>query len=81
MAHSFADYHIPSNADVFDLEVIFVKELDTEVSPIGTKGLGEIGLIAVAPAIANAVFHATGYRVRELPITIDRLLPGLPLRD
>jgi xanthine dehydrogenase YagR molybdenum-binding subunit len=79
MAHSFADYHIPSNADVFDLEVIFVKELDTEVSPIGTKGLGEIGSVAVAPAIANAVFHATGYRVRELPITIDRLLPGLPL--
>jgi xanthine dehydrogenase YagR molybdenum-binding subunit len=81
MAHSFADYHIPSNADVFDLEVIFVKELDTEVSPIGTKGLGEIGSVAVAPAIANAVFHATGYRVRELPITIDRLLPGLPLRE
>lgn len=81
MAHSFADYHIPSNADVFDLEVIFVKELDTEVSPIGTKGLGEIGSVAVTPAIANAVFHATGYRVRELPITIDRLLPGLPLRE
>jgi xanthine dehydrogenase YagR molybdenum-binding subunit len=51
------------------------------VSPIGTKGLGEIGSVAVAPAIANAVFHATGYRVRELPITIDRLLPGLPLRE
>ncbi|AXC15624.1 Periplasmic aromatic aldehyde oxidoreductase, molybdenum binding subunit YagR [Acidisarcina polymorpha] len=78
MAHSFADYHIPSNADIFDLDVIFVDEKDEEVSPIGAKGLGEIGSVAVAPAIANAVFHATGHRVRELPITIDRLLPGLP---
>jgi xanthine dehydrogenase YagR molybdenum-binding subunit len=78
MAHSFGDYHIPSNADVFDLDVIFVEEKDEEVSPIGVKGLGEIGSIAVAPAIANAVFHATAYRARELPITIDRLLAGLP---
>jgi xanthine dehydrogenase YagR molybdenum-binding subunit len=73
MAHSFADYHIPSNADVYDIEVLFVEETDDKVSPIGVKGLGEIGSVAVAPAIANAIFHATGQRMRDLPITIDRL--------
>lgn len=77
MAHGFADYHIPANADIFDLDVLFVDEVDHEVGQIGVKGLGEIGGVAVAPAIANAVFHATGVRVRDLPITIDRLLPGL----
>jgi xanthine dehydrogenase YagR molybdenum-binding subunit len=73
MAHSFADYHIPSNADVYDIEVLFVEETDDKVSPIGVKGVGEIGSVAVAPAIANAIFHATGQRMRDLPITIDRL--------
>lgn len=73
MAHNFADYHIPSNADVYDIEVLFVEETDDKVSPIGVKGLGEIGSVAVAPAIANAIFHATGQRMRDLPITIDRL--------
>lgn len=74
MAHSLADYHIPSNADVYDIEVLFVEEADDKVSPIGVKGVGEIGSVAVAPAIANAIFHATGQRIRDLPITIDRLV-------
>jgi xanthine dehydrogenase YagR molybdenum-binding subunit len=73
MAHSFGDYHIPSNADVYDIDVVFVDETDTQVSPLGVKGVGEIGVVAVAPAIANAIFHATGERMRDLPITIDRL--------
>lgn len=80
MAHSLAEYHFPSNADVFDLDVIFVHEDDPHVSPIGVKGLGEIGSIAVAPAIANAVYHATGQRVRSLPITIEKIMPNLPRR-
>jgi CO/xanthine dehydrogenase Mo-binding subunit len=61
------------NADVPELEVIFVGEPD-RFNPIGVKGVGEVGLVGMAAAIANAVFHATGLRIRALPITIDRLL-------
>ncbi|MET0403521.1 MAG: xanthine dehydrogenase family protein molybdopterin-binding subunit, partial [Cystobacter sp.] len=74
MNHSLAEYHVPVNADVNDLEVIFVDEDDTVVNPLGAKGLGEIGIVGVAAAIANAIFHATGKRVRDLPITLDKLL-------
>jgi hypothetical protein len=55
------------------IDVIFVDEND-RLNPLGAKGLGEIGIVGVAPAIANAVFHATGVRVREIPITLDKLL-------
>jgi xanthine dehydrogenase YagR molybdenum-binding subunit len=78
MNHNLADYHVPVNADVHDLDVIFVEERDDIVNPLGAKGLGEIGLVGTAAAIANAVFHATGRRVRDLPITPDRLLATLP---
>jgi xanthine dehydrogenase YagR molybdenum-binding subunit len=74
MNHSLADYHVPVNADVHDIEVIFVEEEDKVVNPLGAKGLGEIGIVGVAAAIANAVYHATGKRVRDLPITPDKLL-------
>ena len=74
MNHNFAEYHVPVNADVHDIEVIFVKEKDDIVNPIGAKGLGEIGLVGVAAAIGNAVFNATGRRVRSLPITLDKLI-------
>lgn len=74
MNHNFAEYHVPVNADVHAIEVHFVEEHDTIVNPLGAKGLGEIGLVGVAAAIANAVFHATGRRVRDLPITLDKLL-------
>ena len=74
MNHSLADYHIPVNADVPQIEVTFVKEHDEVVSPIGVKGLGEIGIVGTAAAIANAIYHATGKRMRHLPITIDKLL-------
>ncbi|HEY4307583.1 MAG TPA: xanthine dehydrogenase family protein molybdopterin-binding subunit [Gemmatimonadaceae bacterium] len=72
--HNLADYHVPSNADVYDIDVIFVDERDEKVSPLGVKGVGEIGIVGVAPAIANAIYHATGRRIRELPITPDKLL-------
>lgn len=71
--HNLAEYHVPVNADVRDIEVIFVEEHDEVVNPLGVKGLGELGLVGVAAAIANAVFHATGKRVRELPITLDKV--------
>lgn len=74
MTRNLADYHVPVHADVQDIEVIFVPEHDEIVNPLGAKGLGEIGIVGVAAAIANAIFHATGKRVRELPITLDKLL-------
>jgi xanthine dehydrogenase YagR molybdenum-binding subunit len=72
--HDLAEYHVPVNADVHDVDVLFVDEDDATVSPLGAKGLGEIGVIGVAAAVANAVFHATGRRARGLPITLDKLL-------
>jgi xanthine dehydrogenase YagR molybdenum-binding subunit len=70
---NIADYHVPVNADVHDIKVIFVDEPDDTINPLGIKGLGEIGIVGVAAAIANAVYHATGKRVRDLPITLDKL--------
>jgi xanthine dehydrogenase YagR molybdenum-binding subunit len=70
---TFGDYLVPVNADVPDIEVIFVGEPDP-LTPIGTKGVGEIGLPGIGAAIANAIYHATGRRIRSLPITIDKLL-------
>lgn len=69
-----ADYHVPVNADVQALDALFVAGSDPILNALGTKGVGELGLCGVAPAIANAVWHATGRRVRELPITLDKLL-------
>jgi xanthine dehydrogenase YagR molybdenum-binding subunit len=74
MNHSLAEYHIPVNADVPDIDVIFVEERDDVVNPLGAKGLAEIGIVGVAAAIANAVFHATGVRIRTLPIRLEMLL-------
>jgi xanthine dehydrogenase YagR molybdenum-binding subunit len=73
MNANIAEYHVPVNADVRDIQVIFVDEPDDIVNPLGIKGLGEIGIVGVAAAIANAIYHATGKRVRDLPITLDKL--------
>jgi xanthine dehydrogenase YagR molybdenum-binding subunit len=73
MNADIAEYHVPSNADVQDIEVIFVDEPDAIINPLGVKGVGEIGIVGVAAAVANAVYHATGKRVRDLPITLDKL--------
>jgi CO/xanthine dehydrogenase Mo-binding subunit len=70
---TFGDYLVAVNADVPDLDVVFVGERDPD-NPIGVKGIGEVGLVGIAAAIANAVYHATGRRIRSLPITIDQLL-------
>ena len=74
MNHNFAEYHVPAHADIENIEVIFANEHDEKVSPLGVKGLGEIGIVGTAAAVANAIFHATGKRVRAFPITIDKLL-------
>ncbi len=73
MNANIAEYHVPVNADVHDIKVIFVDEPDDTINPLGIKGVGEIGIVGVAAAIANAVYHATGKRVRDLPITLDKL--------
>ncbi len=74
MNHNLAEYHVPAHADIHDIDVIFVEEDDDKASPIGVKGLGEIGIVGVAAAVSNAIFHATGKRIRDLPITIDKIL-------
>jgi len=74
MNANIAEYHVPVNADVHDIKVIFVDEPDDIINPLGIKGVGEIGIVGVAAAVANAVHHATGKRVRDLPITLDKLL-------
>ena len=74
VTRDLADYHVPVDADVRSIEVIMVDEVDEHVNEIGAKGIGEIGITGAAAAIANAIFHATGKRVRDLPITLDKLL-------
>ena len=71
---NYSGYLVPTNADIPELEVLFVGDFDEEASPLGVKGLGELTAVSVAPAIANAVYHATGKRVRDLPITLEKLL-------
>ncbi|WP_067452688.1 xanthine dehydrogenase family protein molybdopterin-binding subunit [Actinomadura macra] len=77
LTRDLAQYHVPACADVRDIEAVWVEESDPHLNPMGTKGIGEIGIVGAAAAIANAVYHATGVRVRDLPITPSRLLPEL----
>ena len=76
--HDFAEYHVADNADVGEIDAHWIDEHDPHVNPLGTKGIGEIGIVGTAAAISNAVHDATGVRVRDLPITLDKLLAGLP---
>lgn len=71
---NLGEYHVPVNADIPAIEPYFVEEIDQYVNPMGAKGVGEIGITGVAAAVANAVYHATGKRIRDLPITPDKLL-------
>jgi xanthine dehydrogenase YagR molybdenum-binding subunit len=71
---NLAQYHVPTNADIGEIDVGVVAEEDPHINSLGARGIGEIGITGVAAAVANAVYHATGIRVRELPITLDKLL-------
>jgi xanthine dehydrogenase YagR molybdenum-binding subunit len=73
MNANLAEYHLPVNADVPSLEAILVEELDPHVNALGIKGVGEIGITGTAGAIANAVWHATGVRVRRFPMSIEQV--------
>jgi xanthine dehydrogenase YagR molybdenum-binding subunit len=72
--HDLAGYHIAVSADVQDIDAVWIDEEDQELGPAGAKGIGEIGIVGTAAAIASAVHHATGIRVRDLPLRPDKLL-------
>jgi xanthine dehydrogenase YagR molybdenum-binding subunit len=72
--NDLASYHVPVSADVEELDAAWIEEDDPHVNPIGAKGVGEIGIVGTAAAIANAVHHATGIRIRDLPIRPDKLI-------
>lgn len=73
-----ASYHVSACADVQDIEAVWLDEPDPYLNPMGSKGVGEIGIVGSAAAVVNAVHHATGVRVRELPVHVEDLLPSLP---
>jgi xanthine dehydrogenase YagR molybdenum-binding subunit len=72
-----AQYHVPVHADVPKIDVSWLDERDEQLNPMGSKGIGELGIVGTAAAVANAVHHATGVRVRRLPIQPDRLVGSL----
>jgi xanthine dehydrogenase YagR molybdenum-binding subunit len=79
--HDLAGYHIPTNADIEQIDAVWLDEDDPHVNPMGAKGIGEIGIVGTAAAVANAVHHATGIRVRDLPIRPDKLIRALGRRN
>ena len=72
--HDLASYHVPTYADIDDIDAIWLDEDDDQLNPMGSKGIGEIGIVGMAAAVGNAVFHATGHRFRRLPIRLDDIL-------
>jgi xanthine dehydrogenase YagR molybdenum-binding subunit len=77
--HDLAGYEVPVHADIPHLDVVFLDETDPMSSPMKAKGVAELGICGVAAAIANAIHHATGVRVRDYPVTLDKLIDRLPL--
>jgi xanthine dehydrogenase YagR molybdenum-binding subunit len=71
---NLAEYHVPVNADIVAIDIVVLDEDDPHINALGTKGIGEIGIVGVAAAVANAVYHATGRRIRDLPLTVDKLM-------
>jgi xanthine dehydrogenase YagR molybdenum-binding subunit len=76
--HDLAEYQVPVHADIPDMDVVFLEELDDKSSPLKAKGVGELGICGVGAAVANAVYNACGVRIREYPLTLDKVLAGLP---
>jgi len=76
--HNLAEYHVPVNLDIPQLEVMFLEERDAHANPLQSKGIGELGISGAGAAVTNAIFNATGVRVRDYPATLDKVLPGLP---
>jgi xanthine dehydrogenase YagR molybdenum-binding subunit len=78
--HDLAEYHVPVHADVLNVDAIFLPELDAEANPLKSKGVGELGICGAGASIANAIYNACGVRVRDYPITLDKLISELPVR-
>jgi xanthine dehydrogenase YagR molybdenum-binding subunit len=79
--HDLAEYLVPVHADIPQIDAVILDGFDDKANPLGVKGLGEVGNCGSGAAVANAVFNATGVRVRDFPITLDKVLPGLPRMD
>jgi xanthine dehydrogenase YagR molybdenum-binding subunit len=77
--HDLAEYHVPVHLDVPHQEVVFLDTLDDKTSPMKAKGVGELGLCGAAAAVANAVYNACGVRIRDYPLTLDKVLKDLPM--
>jgi xanthine dehydrogenase YagR molybdenum-binding subunit len=75
--HDLAQYHVPVSADVPRIDAVWIDEVDPHINPMGAKGIGEIGIVGMAAAVANAVHDATGIRIRDLPIRPDKLVAKL----
>jgi xanthine dehydrogenase YagR molybdenum-binding subunit len=75
--HDLAEYHIPAHADVEWIDAAWLDEEDDQINPMGSKGIGEIGIVGSPAAILNAIWHATGVRIRDLPARLDKILPHL----
>ena len=71
---NLADYHVPVNADIGEIDIVMLDRPDPHINTLGARGIGEIGITGTGAAIANAVYHATGQRIRDLPVTLDKLL-------
>jgi xanthine dehydrogenase YagR molybdenum-binding subunit len=76
--NDLAQYHVPVHADIMDVDAIFLPELDNKANPLKSKGVGELGICGAGASLANAVYNACGVRVRDYPITLDKVLAGLP---
>ena len=79
--HDLAEYHVPVHADVPAIDAVFLPELDDKANPLKSKGLGELGICGAGAAVANAVYNATGIRIRDFPLTLDKLLDGFAQRE
>jgi len=77
--HDLAEYHVPTHADIPNIEAIFLSELDDKANPLKIKGVGELGISGAGAAVANAVFNATGVRIRDFPLTLDKVIAQLPM--
>jgi xanthine dehydrogenase YagR molybdenum-binding subunit len=75
--HDLAEYHVPVHADVPDIEAIYLPELDDKANPLKSKGVGELGISGAGAAIANAVYNACGVRIRDFPLTLDKVIAGM----
>jgi xanthine dehydrogenase YagR molybdenum-binding subunit len=75
--HDFAEYHIPVHADIPDIDAIYLPELDDKANPLKSKGVGELGISGAGAAIANAVYNACGVRIRDYPLTLDKVIQGM----